>query len=145
MNKLIFSLLCLVSFNLYGYDQAMLLESVSLDTEIQGDSDAGDLSSRLYSEVTAKSAKSIKYYANVVNTVVNGGYTFHVADYYGAYGHSRIVTCLDGGMKGEQGIADNGVLVITSNKVKWHKGYFVHTYPAGKVTSYPNAQTCEFK
>lgn len=147
MYKLIFSLLCIVSFNLHGLDQSALLENVALnaDTELQNDNINGDLALRLSSQVTAKGAKSVKYYANTVNIIVNGGFTFHVGDYYGSYGHSRIVTCLDGDMVGYQGISDNGVVVISSNAVKWHKGYFVHTYPGGKVTSYPNKQICEFK
>lgn len=73
------------------------------------------------------------------------GYTFHIADYFGQWGNSRIVTCLDGELRGLQGIADNGVIMAQSTDVTWHKNYFVHRYPKGKVTSYPNKQTCEFR
>lgn len=88
--------------------------------------------------------KKIIVYANVVSISVINGYTFHVADYYGPYGHSRAVTCLDGAMKGYQGVADNGIQTAESWAVEWHKNYFVHYYPKAKVISYPNTQFFEF-
>jgi hypothetical protein len=91
------------------------------------------------------SKRAIRQYANTVAINILSGYTYHIADYYGAFGSSRIVTCLDGPFKGCQGIADNGVLQIESNEVKWHKGYFEHRYPGGKVVSYPTSQYFETK
>lgn len=113
--------------------------------------ETGDLSIQLSvldqnssNKKVAKKVNGIKIYATSVSITVISGYSFHVADYYGPYGNSRIVTCLDGDMRGQQGIADNGVLQIESTNVKWYNDYFIHYYPAGQVTSYPNKQTCEF-
>jgi hypothetical protein len=65
------------------------------------------------------------------------GYNFHIADYNDG---TRIITCLDGPMRGYQGIVFNGYQVAESFDVKWHSNYFVHQYPAGQVTSYSNRQ-----
>lgn len=86
-----------------------------------------------------------KMVANSVSITVLDGFTFHIADYYGHYGHSRIITCLDGNMRGYQEIADNGVSGIGSSEVKWHKGYFVHNYPNAKIYSYPDKQIFKIK
>lgn len=97
-------------------------------------------------DAKTRAAKKVqKTHANSVVINVSNGYTFHVADYYGYYGNSRVVTCLNGAMKGHQGIADNGIVLAESNDVTWHKGYFVHRYPNGKITSYPNSQTAEIE
>lgn len=96
-------------------------------------------------EQTRAPKKIQKHHANSVSINVLNGFTFHVADYYGYYGTSRVVTCLDGEMKGNQAIGDNGIVQAESNDVTWHKGYFVHRYPYGKVTSFPNSQTLEIE
>lgn len=94
------------------------------------------------SENVSEKSKKVETYA-VFITVVEG-YTFHVADYYGPLGHSRVVSCLDGDMKGEQIIVDNDVLTGSSSNVKWHKKYFSHKYANGKIYSYPNKQIISF-
>lgn len=91
-----------------------------------------DLSPRFAQNET----KIFKAYAVAIQTLE--GYTFHVADYRDG---SRIVTCLDGEMVGYQGIALNGEQVNESKDVEWFSNYFVHTYPGGKVYSYPKKQT----
>lgn len=85
----------------------------------------------------------VETYSVMINTI--DGYTFHVADYYGQFGHSRVITCLDGALRGLQGIADNGVLMVQSTDVKWHKNYFEHKYPAAKIYSYSYKQIFELK
>lgn len=69
------------------------------------------------------------------------GYKFHVADYAGG---NRVVTCLDGEMKGCQAIGYNGVIFAKSDVVEWHKKYFVHHYIDGQIISYPTKQTAKF-
>lgn len=78
----------------------------------------------------------------IVQQVYYGGYNFHIADYPDG---TRVVTCLDGDMKGVQGIAENGMQMGGSSNVQWHKGYFVHFYPAGTITSYPNMQVADLQ
>lgn len=89
------------------------------------------------------SKKAQKLETNLVAINIVNGFTFHVADYYGPLGNSRVITCLDGDMRGYQTIADNGIQTASSNNVVWHKGYFVHHYPYGKIYSYPNKQRLE--
>lgn len=101
--------------------------------------------SLISSQVLRSKNSNVKAIANSVSITSLNGFTYHVADYYGAYGHSRIVTCLDGSMRGHQSVADNGVIGIESNDVEWHQGYFVHRYPKAKVYSYPNKQMFEIK
>lgn len=136
-------------------DQLKLLRSITsgvTDVDEQRVCDfSGDLTNQLsFDNVSGAvdrssvQAKSVKFYSSSVFITVKGGFTFHVADYYGPYGTSRIVTCLDGNMIGHQGISDNGILQIESTNVIWYKDYFVHFYPAGHVTSYANKQICEF-
>lgn len=102
-----------------------------------------DISAQFSAKTSSIKSQKIETYAVVINII--DGYTFHIADYYGYYGHSRVVTCLDGAMRGRQGISDNGILMVESTDVKWHKDYFEHTYPAGKVYTYTNKQVMEFK
>lgn len=101
------------------------------------------------SEDTASNSRAVKkvqkFNANTVEISILGGFTFHVADYYGYYGNTRVVTCLDGDMQGHQAIADNGILQAESNDVTWHKGYFIHRYPYGRVTSFPKSQAIELE
>jgi hypothetical protein len=154
-------ILCVLSLSstVQGVDteQLNLLNNITsgiAETDIQGGCDkCGDLCIQLSvpnHNVLAKAPKkalavqAVKIHANSVSITVLNGYTFHVADYYGPYGNSRIVTCLDGDMQGHQGIADNGILRIESTNFEWYKDYFVHYYPAGKVVSYANKQTAEF-
>jgi hypothetical protein len=89
------------------------------------------------------SSKKMETYSIMIHNIE--GYTFHIADYYGYWGNSRVVTCLDGGLRGLQGISDNGILMVQSTDVKWHKNYFEHKYPAAKVYSYSNKQVFELK
>lgn len=67
----------------------------------------------------------------------NNGFSFHIADHIDGM---RVVTCLDGEMKGYQGYSYNGIQTNESTAVEWHKGYFVHFYQGGTITSYPNKQ-----
>lgn len=90
-----------------------------------------------------KASNKMETHSVMVNNI--DGYIFHVADYYGVWGNSRVVTCLNGDMRGLQGIADNGILMVESTDVKWHKNYFEHNYPAAKTYSYPNKQIFELK
>jgi len=123
-------------------DEGLSFQLLTKEKEEHQNSRENDTSPRVNAKKMA-SKKTQKFYANVVAINVLNGYTFHVADYYGPYGNSRIVTCLNGEMRGLQGIADNGVITIESTDVTWHKDYFVHRYPYGKVTSYPNSQVLE--
>ena len=85
----------------------------------------------------------VEAYSVAVNVLY--GYTFHVADYYDG---TRVVTCLDGDMKGYQGIGVNGIKQAESTNVEWHKKYFVHYYVEDdmdfKIISYPTSQVAEF-
>lgn len=89
--------------------------------------------------------KSLKFEANSVVINALNGCTFHVADYYGDFGHSRVVTCLEGELRGLQAIADNGVFAVESTNVEWFHGYFVHHYPHAIVYSYQNKQIFKIK
>lgn len=91
------------------------------------------------------SQKTQKAETYAVFVTVLEGYTFHVADYYGSWGNSRVVTALDGQMRGRQEIADNGVVMAASTDVKWHNDYFEHTYPAGKIYTYKDKQVLKLK
>ena len=81
--------------------------------------------------------KSLSHETNMVSIQVLDGFYFHVADYYDG---TRVVTCLDGGLRGYQGIAFNGKQIAECNNVKWFKKHFEHQYPNGKIYSYPNKQ-----
>jgi hypothetical protein len=81
--------------------------------------------------------KSIYFNAASVNIQKMNGYHFHVADYTDG---TRIVTSLDGEIKGMQVVGYNGKLVVSSSNVEWQNNNFTHYYPAGKVISYPNQQ-----
>jgi hypothetical protein len=90
---------------------------------------------------TSQVDKSSRFYETYRVSVINyGGFNFHVADYNDG---ARIVTCLDGGMRGYQAIAYNGSQVASSYDVQWYSNYFVHRYPDGKVYSYSNRQIAE--
>lgn len=157
-------ILCLITINAYAQqneiEQLLSVQNINVSeisdictvrAATHGDSLDEGLSLRLtkiqnLSEDTARGTKKVqKIHADLVSINSLNGYTFHVADYYGNFGNSRVVTCLDGDMKGYQGVADNGILQIESNDVKWHKGYFVHKYPNAKVISYPKSQTLEIR
>lgn len=90
-------------------------------------------------------SKKAQYETYAVSINVVSGYRFHIADYYGTYGSSRVITALDGELRGRQEIADNGIVMAASTQVRWHKDYFVHTYPRGKVYTYLNKQVLEMK
>lgn len=75
-----------------------------------------------------------------VGVISTGGYNFHVAVYNDG---TSIITCLDGGMRGYQAVAVNGIQVDESYNVQWYGSFFVHLYPNGKVTSYSNRQVAE--
>lgn len=80
---------------------------------------------------------------SVVSTAVLNGYHFHVADHPDG---TRVVTCLDGNMKGYQAMSFNGVVQAQSSNVHWHAHHhFVHKYPSGQVLSYPKKQVIELK
>jgi hypothetical protein len=82
----------------------------------------------------------VKAEAYLVQQIYSGGYNFHTADYYDG---TRVVTCLDGDLKGYQGVSVNGVLQTEGFGAEWHNGYFIHYYERGKITSYPKKQTIE--
>jgi hypothetical protein len=115
-----------ISLNEHSFDEGLSYQLLSQDDETEH-------------------SKGIKVETHCVMINVIDGFAFHVADYFGHYGHSRAVTCLDGPLRGLQNIADNGILMIQSTDVKWHKNYFEHTYPGAKIYSYSNKQVCEFK
>lgn len=75
-----------------------------------------------------------------VEEQLHGGVIFHVADYADG---TTVFTCLDGDEKGWQGIVLKEQLLASSRDVEWENGYFVHFYPHGKVTSYPDQQIVE--
>lgn len=155
--------LCLVSLSLYAQqDELNIISSMRAmhPSEIQDISlaESNKFVNTEISEITqqlingssisldsyAKSAKkSQKYETHSVSIIVLQGYTFHVADHFGAFGVSRVVTCLDGEFRGYQTISDNGVKAAESWIVEWHSKYFVHYYPNGKMYSYPNKQIIE--
>lgn len=85
-------------------------------------------------------AKSFRAETSSVAVAKLNGVTIHIADYPDG---TRVLTCLEGSLKGLQEGYFNGVLILSSRNVKWHSKYFVHTYPNGKVTSYPNKQILE--
>lgn len=94
--------------------------------------------------VSKNIVKYVKYYANTFFTTQINGYNFHVADYYGVYGNSRIITCLDGPLVGYQAIADNGVIVVETTSVIYYGDRSVHFYPSAKVTTSPYVQYIQF-
>lgn len=75
-----------------------------------------------------------------VRIVLYQGYTFHVANHFDG---SRVVTCLDGSLRGLQGIARNGVVKAESSNVVWLTNSFVHYYPGGQIRSYAARQVAE--
>jgi hypothetical protein len=85
-------------------------------------------------------AKSFRAETSSVAVAKLNGITIHIADYPDG---TRVLTCLEGSLKGLQEGYFNGVLVLSSRNVKWHSKYFVHTYPNGKITSYPKKQIAE--
>lgn len=87
--------------------------------------------------VTADVSYSLTVESVSVHTHIQNGYKFHIADYYNG---TRIVTCLNGSMKGLQGVSSYGNKVAESSNVEWHSSYFIHYYPDGRVESYPNKQ-----
>jgi len=70
---------------------------------------------------------------------------FEGVNYHNAYyaDGTLIITTLDGQYKGLQGIWYNGNCLASSLSIQWTKDGFVHTYPAGRVTSYANRQISE--
>lgn len=92
--------------------------------------------------LAAKSFR-VKSETSAVSISVLNGYHFHVADHPDG---TRVVTCLDGSMKGYQAMYFNGMVTAESSNVKWHAHHhFVHKYPAGQVLSYPKKQILEIK
>lgn len=153
LSIIVASLVCSVNGLLaetYDEHQFNLLSSIAseIDQVTQANFNRGGSIASLGDQNTrsrvAANAKSVKFHANTVSITFVGGFAFHVADYFGTYGNSRIVTCLDGDMIGHQGISDNGIRRIESTNVEWYNNYFIHYYPSGKVISYENSQIAEF-
>lgn len=98
------------------------------------------LGSQLEEKSVSKNLKALIVETYFVSHVHLGGYEFHVADYKDG---TKIVTCLDGSMRGLQGISYRGLLRIESRNVRWCGDYFVHFYPGGTVTSFSDRQISE--
>lgn len=129
----------------FELNQILSMQSKTVASELelfQGDTVEDILSQSLKNEVARKTEnlKSATFQTYNVQIVYYGGFNFHVADYIDG---TRIVTCLDGTEKGLQSIAHNGTTQMQSRNVQWHNGYFIHFYPGGKVTSFPNNQVAE--
>lgn len=143
-------MMCLISLKAYTqeeeFNQLLSIKNViSTDLDFSKDdpSDPKNLESTesIFSKIEASSSKSSKFVTYNVYLNVLNGYTFHVADYSDG---TRVITALDGSMRGYQAIGFNGVQVTGSSNVTWHSDYFVHKYPNGKVTSYATRQVAEF-
>lgn len=148
----------LISLNLYSQNQEMqqLLSMQSVPVSEVPDicsmtscepfqKESVDGLSLLHSTDKSEASLSIErasylYDAYYVGINIVGGYTFHVADYLDG---TRVVTCLDGSMRGCQGVAKYGVQIAASDVVVWHSNYFVHYYQDGEITSFPSAQVIE--
>jgi hypothetical protein len=91
-------------------------------------------------ESTDAAKDSLFFDTYFISYQVINGYTFHVADYLDG---TRIVTCLDGYLRGLQGVSVNGIQVSESTDVIWYGNYFVHWYITGKVYSYTYKQVIE--
>lgn len=93
------------------------------------------------SKIVSMAAKASKYYETYnVRIQTANGYNFHVADYSDG---TRVVTCLDGEMRGLQGVAINGVVTSESYNVTWYSNYFTHRHTGGTVTSWVNRQVIQ--
>ena len=127
-------------------DQSSLLAENETNEEIEGIvSPKSAMLQQDHSDnsVQKKATKySTTYETRFVSVIVLDGYKIHVADYYDG---TRVVSFLDGDMKGYQAGSVNGVFTGDSRNVEWHKNYFVHRYPRCKITSYPNKQIFEIK
>lgn len=111
------------------------IESLSYQLSI-----ANETTTKFQEKKIMASNKSLKFeaYSVAINTL--NGFIFHVADYYDG---TRVVTALDGNLRGYQVIAVNGVMVASSTGVEWNSDNFVHYYQNGKVISHFNRQTLE--
>lgn len=127
-----------ICLNEHDNEQGLSEKLMSEEEKVQN-----DYSVLLRSKKSSQKTQKAETYA-VSITVING-FTFHVADYYGDWGNSRVVTALDGELRGRQEIADNGIIMAASTNVIWHKDFFEHTYPAGKVYTYQNKQVLKIK
>lgn len=98
------------------------------------------LGASLEEKSQTKCLKAVIIETYFVTHVQLGGYEFHIADYKDG---TKIVTCLDGSLRGTQGISYRGQLQIESRNVSWFGNYFVHYYPGGTVTSFADRQISE--
>ncbi|MDB2613682.1 hypothetical protein N9Y92_00810, partial [Chlamydiales bacterium] len=125
--------------------QLSVVQNLSaLEGEEVGDSsicvemlEEGSPSIQSHNRSTKFMSLSTKVETTYVQVVRSNGYTFHVADYYDG---TRVISCLDGSLKGLQEMYFNGVLQAWTNAVLWSNGYFIHYYQHGEVISYPNKQ-----
>lgn len=85
-------------------------------------------------------AKSFRLETSAVAEIKLNGLKYHVADYPDG---TRVITCLDGSLKGLQEVYFEGSRILMSIDVEWHSKYFEHKYPNGKVKSYPNKQIAD--
>lgn len=152
--KILAVLLCLITFNLFAqeqeFNQILSIKNVHVlgMTDIcsylsveEHESSICSFSLKSLAFSNSQLEKRAVYYETQNVSIQNkGGYNFHIADYYDG---SRVVTCLDGELRGLQGIAINGVKVVESTNVEWYKNYFVHRYPNGSIHSYPNKQVAQ--
>lgn len=92
-------------------------------------------------KMVATATKASKYLEtyNVYHQTING-FSFHIADY--TIGE-RVVTCLNGPLRGRQLIGVNGVIVSESYNAVWYSDYFFHRHTGGTVTSWSNRQVVQ--
>lgn len=90
--------------------------------------------------VSRKTSHKKEFETYAVSILYNNGCKVHVADYYDG---TKVLTFLDGELKGLQGVGVNGVQTAESNAVEWHSKYFVHYYTNGKIYTYSNKQVLE--
>ena len=147
-------ILCLIAFNLCAqepqFEQILAIKNLSEMPKncsdfswAQEDFSLEETRVSTFSlELTAQKPKniSLRYETQLVSILNYDGFNFHVADYFDG---TRIVTCLDGDLKGLQGIAVNGVKVVECNNVEWYKTHFLHHYPTGVIYSYASKQIVE--
>lgn len=81
-----------------------------------------------------------KFETSAVSICTINGVKYHIADYSDT---TRVVTALDGDLRGYQGVSVGGVKTAESIKVNWFNDHFTHTYVSGKITSYDNRQVIE--
>lgn len=113
-----------------------MVQAISNETQIET---TPNLNSKIAKHAATSHAR-FKYETTNVSIVILGGYKFHVADYLDG---SRVVTALDGKMKGYQAVGMNGIQQGYSENVEWRGTSFIHYYPYGRIISYPDRQIVE--